>query len=212
MSTDWARYDLDTRRSPLGPIPPPLEDFLEACVSDCQAKEPFVYIITRTQYPSSRQDSRESSYSSCKIAFVECFSPHDARTLKPEGTIQADGGNREWSQCWLRKPVIWKEKLEERVLHSADSTLTRVRTMINRLESIHGDETSDRIIRVQNLIILSVPEHVALQEPGAVGVEGYFESFEMLSMPFTSIQSARQKYRPNEVEERGREIVNIHKR
>jgi hypothetical protein len=38
-----------------------------------------------------------------------------------------------------------------------------------------------------------------------------FESVEMLSMPFASIQSTRQKYRPNEVEERGRETMNIHK-
>lgn len=63
-------------------------------------------------------------------------------------------------------------ELVERLLHSAASTLTCVRTMIHRLESIHGDETSGRIIRVQSLIILSVPEHVTLEEPEVVGVEG----------------------------------------
>jgi hypothetical protein len=44
--------------------------------------------------------------------------------------------------------------------------------MINRLESIHGDETSDRIIHVQNLIILFVPEHVAFEEARVIGAEG----------------------------------------
>jgi hypothetical protein len=45
--------------------------------------------------------------------------------------------------------------------------------MINRLDLIHDDEASGRIpvIRVKNLIILFVPEHIALQEQGAVGVE-----------------------------------------
>jgi len=60
----------------------------------------------------------------------------------------------------------------ERLLPSAHSTLTRVRTVIIRLESIHGDEISGRIIHVQNLIILSMPEHVAFEEPRAVGAEG----------------------------------------